>query len=341
MKSIAVRKYNIPIFIPHRGCPNDCAFCNQKKITGIDTDVSVSDVKRLIEKSLETAKPGSDIEVAFFGGSFTGLDKGLQREFLEAAGEFFPDISGIRLSTRADYINGEIISLLKEYKVTAVELGVQSTDAGVLEKNLRGHDFSVVKKAAELIKSAGFELGLQMMLGMYGSDFEKDIKTAEDIIALEPETTRIYPTVVLKETKLEEYYKSGLYVPYTVEEAAECAKEVYLRFKKSGVTVLRIGLHSSEELSGDSVVAGPYHPAFGEMVFSLIYRGEIEEEIKRCGYKDCNLTLEVRKNEISKVIGQKKSNLKYFKEKYNIHLYIEEIKTDYVNEREKQWILKK
>jgi len=175
------------------------------------------------------------------------------------------------------------------------------------------------------------------MLGMYGSDFEKDIKTAEDIISLSPETTRIYPTVVLKGTKLEEYYNEGKYKPYTATEAAECAKEVYLRFKENNVTVLRMGLHSSEELDKGSSVAGPYHPAFGEMVFSLIYRDEIEEEIVKRGFSDCALAIEADKREISKIIGQKKSNIKYFKEKYGIDLSIEETE----KEREEKWILKK
>lgn len=331
------RKYNIPIFIPHRGCPNDCAFCNQKKITGIDTDITVDAAKELIQKSLETSEKGSDIEVAFFGGSFTGLDINVQKEFLKAAGEFFPQISGIRLSTRADYINEEIIAFLKEYKVTAIELGVQSTNEEVLGKNLRGHSYGEVKRAAKLITEAGFELGLQMMIGMYGSDFEKDIKTAEDIISLKPKTTRIYPTVVLKGTKLEEYYNNGLYIPYTLDEAAECAKEVYLRFRENNVAVLRMGLHSSEELDSCSVVAGPYHPAFGEMVFSLIYREEIEKEITKNGFLDCKITIMADKKEISKITGQKKSNIKYFKEKFGIDLYIEECK----EEREEKWILKK
>lgn len=330
------RKYNIPIFIPHRGCPNDCAFCNQKKITGKDTDVEVCDVINIIEESLKTMDENSEKEVAFFGGSFTGLDKRVQEEFLKAASSFFPKINGIRLSTRADYINEEIIALLKNYGVTAVELGVQSTDEDVLKKNLRGHGFSEVKRAAELIKNAGFELGLQMMLGMYGSDFEKDIKTAEDIISLKPDTTRIYPTVVLKDTKLEEFYKKGLYTPYTVSEAAECAKEVYLRFKENNVTVLRMGLHSSEELDSGSVVCGPYHPAFGEMVFSLIYREEIEKEIIEKGLRDTKATLFAQEKEMSKITGQKKSNLKYFKDKYNMDLKVEKQK-----EREEKWILKK
>lgn len=330
-----IRKYNIPIFIPHRGCPNDCAFCNQKKITGVDTEVSAESVKDLIAKSLETADENSVIEVAFFGGSFTGLDIETQRGFLKTAGEFFPRVKGIRLSTRADYINEEIINLLKEYGVTAVELGVQSTDVDVLCMNLRGHGFDEVKRAAKLINEAGFELGLQMMLGMYGSDFKKDIKTAEDIISLNPKTTRIYPTVVLKGTHLEKLYNEGAYTPYTIEEAVECAKEVYLKFKESKVTVLRMGLHSSEDLDSGSVVAGPYHPAFGEMVFSLIYRDEIEKEIIKMDYSDCKLTLIADKREVSKIVGQKRSNINYFRAKYGIDVCIEE------REGEEKWILKK
>ncbi len=333
-----MRKYNIPVFIPHRGCPNDCAFCNQKKITGKETDITFLSVRSLIEKSLETTEEDSFIEVAFFGGSFTGLEKSVQREFLKIAADFFPKVGGKRISTRADYIDEDIISLLKEYGVTAVELGVQSTDEEVLKKNLRGHGKDSIIKAAKLLNEAGFELGLQMMLGMYGSDFEKDIKTAEDIIALNPKTTRIYPTVVLKDTKLEEYYNSGVFKPYTLEEAVFCAKEVYKRFYKSGVTVLRMGLHSSTDLDSGAVVAGPYHPAFGEMVFSLLKRDEIEAEIIGQGLKDCALTVIAPKSEVSKIIGQKKSNIRYFKDKFGINLTVKESDEDFAEKR--GWILK-
>lgn len=319
------RKYNIPIFIPHLGCPNSCAFCNQKKITGVCTDVRCEDVKDIISKSLLTAEEDADIEVAFFGGSFTGLDKNVQIAFLKTANEFFPKVRGIRISTRADYINEEVIDILKKYGVTAVELGVQSTDKEVLRKNLRRHGFKEVQKAAELIKKAGFELGLQMMIGMYGSDFEKDKKTAEDIISLKPQTTRIYPTVVLKGTKLEEYYNKGIYTPYTLEEAAECAKDIYLSFIKNGIKVIRMGLHSSEDLNGGSVVSGPYHPAFGEMVFSLIYRDGIEEKILKDKLLNCRMEIFAGRGETSKIIGHKKSNLLYFKQKYGVDLHIAEL----------------
>lgn len=332
-----MKKYNIPVFIPHRGCQNDCLFCNQKKITGIETDVSPEYVKELIEKSLLTMDENYLAEVAFFGGSFTGLKKEVQEDFLSVAAAFYPEISGVRISTRADYIDEDVLKLLKKYNVTSIELGVQSTDDEVLKKNFRGHSFSDVQKAAKLINEWDFELGLQMMLGMFGSDFEKDLKTADDIISLNPKTTRIYPTVVLKGTKLEEYYNEGIYKPYSLEEAVLCAKEVYLKFKQNDVKVLRVGLHSSKELDLDGALAGPYHPAFGEMVFSLILRDEIEDEIIKKGYKDLKLDLMIKKNSVSKAVGQKKSNLVYFKDKYNIDISIKEMDTG----KDKVWILQK
>ena len=315
-----LQKCNIPIFIPHRGCPNSCAFCNQKKITGVETEVTPLAAKEIIKNSLKTINGEREAEVAFFGGSFTGLDTELQKSFLSVAGEFFPHISGIRLSTRADYINEKIVDMLCDYGVTAVELGVQSTDFDVLSKNLRGHGFETVKKAAELLNKKNIELGLQMMIGMYGSNPEKDIKTAEDIISLNPKTTRIYPTLTLKDTKLEEYYLKGLYVPYTIEQAVEVSKEVYKRFEAAGVTVLRIGLHSSEDLRDGAIVAGPYHPSFGELVFSRLCRDKIEDNIKQNNLSNCEYKIFADPSEFSKIMGQKRCNANYFKEKYNITL---------------------
>ena len=158
------------------------------------------------------------------------------------------------------------------------------------------------------------------MIGMYGSDFEKDIKTAKDIISLNPKTTRIYPCVILKDTRLEELYKKGEYVPYTVEEAVFCAKEISLLFEKNNVAILRMGLHSSEELDSDAIVKGPYHPAFGEMVKSLIIRDKVEKEIIAEGIKDCDFKVRIRKNEISQLMGQKRANYKYFIDKYNVRI---------------------
>lgn len=319
-----MRKYNLPIFIPHRGCPHDCVFCSQRKITGIDTEVTSAQVREMIEAFLKTVKKeGFTAEVAFFGGSFTGLEYATQEEFLKTAAEFFPQIDGIRLSTRPDYIDEDIIDLLKKYGVTTVELGVQSSDEQVLRLNSRGHSFDAVKTASKLIKDAGITLGHQMMLGMYGSTPQKDMQTVKDIISLKPACVRIYPVVTIKGTALEDLYNSGKYQPYTVEQAAELAKQAVLEFRNADIEVIRIGLHSSDELESDgNIVAGPYHPAFGELVDSLIYRDLIEEEIKKSLLYSKEFEYNCAPSEVSKAVGHKGMNKKYFYEKYGICLKV-------------------
>lgn len=323
---LKVRKYNLPIFIPHRGCPHDCIFCNQRKITGVCTEVTPSHVKGLVESFLETIKSeDSTIEVAFFGGSFTGLDIGLQEEFLRTADAFRPKIDGIRLSTRPDYIDDKIINLLLKYNVTTVELGVQSTNNSVLELNNRGHNFEDVKRASQMLKAAGINLGLQFMLGMYGSNPEIDLQTMEDIVSLEPMCVRIYPVITLKGTALENLYNKGEYVPYSIEQAAELSKNAVKKCRARGIEVIRIGLHASEELDmGASVVGGPYHPAFGEIVESLIYRDIIEKEIEEKKLSNTEVCFSCPKGDVSKAVGHKKMNKKYFYDKYNIKLKVTE-----------------
>lgn len=308
-----MRKYNLPIFIPHLGCPHDCAFCNQKKITGISSDVTPETVEKTIRSFLETTDENSEIEVAFFGGSFTGIDVNLQEEFLKTANKFRDRISGIRLSTRPDYISEEILDLLVKYGVTEIELGAQSSDDEVLKINRRGHTFSDTVRASEMIKSRGISLGLQMMIGMAGSNEEKDIKTAKDIIGLKPRSTRIYPTLVLSGTALEKMD----YEPYSVEKAAEVASRIIELFRGENIKILRIGLHESEELRSGSVVKGPYHPAFGEIAESIIWRRKIEEMIKK---GDFDGVIYCKPSEVSKIIGHKKANKLYFYNKYKIRI---------------------
>ncbi len=319
-----MRKYNLPIFIPHRGCPHDCAFCNQKKITGVETEVSAEDVRQMIADFLKTIDSvNSSVEVGFFGGSFTGLDVKTQETLLGAASEFFPRIDGIRLSTRPDYIDEDILSVLKKYGVTTVELGVQSSNDRVLEMNCRGHDFRSVERASRLIKDSGIRLGHQMMLGMYGSDPEVDMKTVEDIIALGPECVRIYPVVTLKGTRLEKIYSSGEYEPYSVELAAQLAKTAVKKFRAANIEVIRMGLHASEELdeADGTVVAGPYHPAFGEIVESLLMRELIEKELEK-NQSNGEFVFYCKKNEVSKAVGHKGMNKEYFDRKYNLKLKV-------------------
>lgn len=318
-----MRKYNLPIFIPHLGCPHDCAFCNQRKITGVDTEITPEYVENRIKTFFSTIPDNdSKVEIAFFGGSFTAISMDLQENFLKVAAEFSDKICGIRVSTRPDAIDEEVLALLKKYNVTEIELGAQSSDDSVLTLNNRGHLFFNTASASRLIKSSGFRLGLQMMVGMYGSSPEKDIKTAEDIIALKPDSTRIYPTLTLKGTALEKYYLSGEYVPYDIETAIEVSSEILSRFRESNITVLRIGLHSEEGLNSDTIIAGPYHPAFGELTENRIRRNEIENKIIKNNLRNCELIINCNPWEVSKIIGHKKCNYTYFKEKYGVALKI-------------------
>ena len=318
-----MRKYNLPIFIPHLGCPHDCAFCNQRKITGVDTEITPEYVENLIRTFFSTINDNdSKVEIAYFGGSFTAIPLEIQENLLKVAAKFSDKICGIRVSTRPDAINEEILALLKKYNVTEIELGAQSSNDTVLILNNRGHLFSHTVSASKLIKSFGVRLGLQMMVGMYGSSPEKDLKTAEDIIALEPDSTRIYPTLTLKGTALEKHFLSGEYVPYDMETTIDVSAKILAKFKEANITVLRIGLHSEEGLNSDTIVAGPYHPAFGELTENRIRRNEIENNIIKNSRRDCEVIINCNPNEVSKIIGHKKCNYHYFKEKYGVTIKV-------------------
>lgn len=244
---------------------------------------------------------------------------------MKVANEFGAGIDGIRLSTRPDYINREILDLLKKYNVTTVELGVQSSDDGVLHLNNRGHSFRDVVKASKLIREYGISLGHQMMLGMYGSDADKDWQTVQDIIRLKPDCVRIYPVLVLKGTALEELYNRGEYTPLEVMAAAELSKRAAEAFRGCGINVIRMGLHASEDLETEgNIVAGPYHQAFGELVESLIYRDRLSHKFTMDSVRDCDYEYVCHKGEVSKVIGHKKMNVEYFAKKFNVRLKVRE-----------------
>ena len=318
-----MKRYNIPVFIPHEGCPHSCVFCNQRKITGVQTTVTTDDVRGIIKEYLSfLPKDGRYVEVAFFGGSFTGLDLNIQEEFLKVANEFISEINGIRMSTRPDYIDDEVLSLCKKYNVKTIELGLQSSNDEVLRMNEREHIFKQTIEAANLIKEYNISLGLQMMIGMYGSNPERDLKTAYDVAELCPECVRIYPTLTLSNTKLETLYKEGRYIPYSLDEAIDVTDKVMNVFEDRGIEIIRVGLHSDESLTdGESIVAGPYHPAFRELVLSKRMREKIEEDIIRKNIHDCEVLVE-EDNNASIIMGHKKANAKYFKEKYNIDIKI-------------------
>ncbi len=296
---------NIPIFIPHVGCKNDCAFCNQRTITGNNMPPTIEDGRKIIEENLATLS-GCEHTIAFFGGSFTGIGKEAMKEYLSLAQEYVKNgsVRGIRLSTRPDYINKEILDILSDYTVTNIELGAQSLDDEVLLKTKRGHSAKDVENAAHLINERGITLGLQMMIGLPGDTYEKSLNTAKRFVQLGAMETRIYPTVILKNTLLCEMFEKGDYVPMSFEEALDTAADCYSVFFENGVKVLRIGLQNSTELK-ENAVGGFYHEAIGEKVYSRVIRRNAERaEMGEIRYS---------KKFLSKVMGQKKENLPYFK----------------------------
>lgn len=321
------KNYNIPIFVPHRGCPFDCVFCNQKRITGSVRDVTPKDAANTIREYLKTI-PDCDriVEAAFFGGSFTGIPIDEQNAFLKSAYEFKKNglIDGIRLSTRPDYISEEILDNLQKYGVTTIELGVQSMDNGVLKAANRGHSKEDVIKAVKLIKKYPFTLGLQMMTGLPSDTNEKSLATAEEIVALRPDIVRIYPTLTIKDTYLEKLYLDGKYTPQTLDEAVELAKKLLIIFENNSIRVIRVGLQSTDEISENgSVIAGPVHSSFRELVESSIYYDKISDLLrgeKETGKNVKNLFVNLR--DVSKAIGNKRKNVLKIKEKYGIDIRI-------------------
>ena len=304
---------NISIFIPHIGCPNKCSFCNQNSITGETDAPSPFEVKQICKNAYNQIIDKQNTEIAFFGGSFTAIDRCYMIELLQSVQEFIGDnkFKGIRISTRPDYINQEILDLLKSYNITAIELGAQSTDNDVLSCNDRGHTFEDIQKASNLIKLNGFELGLQMMVGLYKSTKEIDIKTANDIINLSPNTVRIYPVVILQNTRLGDLYTSKEYIPYSLETAVEICSQIIEMFNNANIKIIKLGLHSSE-LVEEQMLGGLYHPAFRELCDNNIFYRTICKEITNI--KSNKITVYVSENAISKAIGQKKCNITKFKE---------------------------
>lgn len=301
---------NISIFVPHIGCPHRCSFCDQHTISGTQKAPSGDDVREICTKALSEIKSPENTEVAFFGGSFTAIPQGYMIELLESAYEFIGDgkFKGIRISTRPDYITPGILDILKKYGVTAIELGAQSMSDTVLEANERGHTAEDVVNASNLIREYGFELGLQMMIGLYKSTADDELETMERIIEIRPDTVRIYPVVILKNTRLGELYQSGEYKPFDFEQVVNMSSSAMAEFERNGIRVIKCGLHASEFVERD-MIGGFYHPAFRELCEGLIYRYNMEYYVNET---DRNYVFAVNPSCISKAVGQKKSNVEYF-----------------------------
>lgn len=318
----------IPVFIPHRGCPNDCVFCNQRAITARTADVTAEDVRNTIEEWLTTLEGAGTIEVAFYGGSFTGLTIEEQSYYLEVAHGYKKSgrISKIHLSTRPDYIDRPILDNLKAYEVDTVELGVQSFDDEVLKKSNRGHDSKAVYRAVELLKEYGFEYGIQLMIGLPGDSLETCIFSAREAARLRPHLARLYPTIVIDDTELFNQYVRGEYIPLSREEAIERTREMYLILAEAGITIMRVGLKSTDIIGdGGAINGGTYHPAFRQLVEGRIARDRLDEQFARIRTShseldagDVRLKVDAFCNGkwYSNMIGNSAENRRYFEEKY-------------------------
>ncbi|MBQ8959812.1 MAG: radical SAM protein [Ruminococcus sp.] len=329
---------NISIFVPHIGCPHRCSFCDQNTISGAQHAPTGDEVRQICEKALSEVRSPEETEIAFFGGSFTAIPRPYMEELLSAAREFVGQgkFRGIRCSTRPDCIDREILELLKSCGVTAIELGAQSMSDKVLLANDRGHTARDVEEASALIRELGFELGLQMMIGLYQSTGDDEWLTFEKIMAIRPDTVRIYPVVILKGTRLARLCESGQYQlfggaagmrsGFGFEDVVETAAYFLREFEENGIRVIKCGLHASEFVEQD-MVGGFYHPAFRELCESSIYRQLIEEELglkgehtnaagalKELESMKGSVTVAVAPSCISKAIGHKRSNHEYFKE---------------------------
>ncbi|MBQ6752268.1 MAG: radical SAM protein [Clostridia bacterium] len=305
---------NIALFVAHVGCPHQCSFCNQHIITGKEETATAADVDRAVKTALDSGC--RDGQLAFFGGSFTAIDRPYMMSLLEAAKPHIGagEITGIRVSTRPDAIDEEVLEILKEYGVEAIELGAQSMSDEVLRRNRRGHTADDVRRASELIKSRGFEFGLQMMTGLSGDTDEGAVFTARELIKLQPATVRIYPTVVLEHTELARLYEKGEYRPQSLDEAVNLCARLLLMFEEAGISVIRLGLHSGGNVE-DGYIAGAYHPAMRELVEGKLYFDKALSLLREYeGGPSHNYKIFVNPKEISKMTGQKRQNIVQLKD---------------------------
>ena len=327
----------IPIFIPHYGCGYDCVFCNQNKITGVKSIPSYEEVEAKIDKWLSTLRPLSEasdnyaktVELAFYGGSFTGIPMEVQSSYLDIAKRYkeLGRIDKIHLSTRPDYIDENILENLKRHSVDTIELGAQSFDDEVLMASKRGHDSKCTEKSAKLIKDYGFELGLQLMVGLPKDTLKSSVHSAHEVVRLSPSLARIYPTVMLEDTELLNMYKNGEYKPLKRDEAVKRAKAIYLILEKAGITIMRVGLKSGDIIDNSVIDSPAYHPAFRQLVESEIARDRIENLINanqdilsdKSKTNESKIKVDIYSSPkwFSNMLGNKGENKEYFRNKFS------------------------
>ena len=319
-------QYTIPIFIPHKGCPNNCVFCNQKKISGQLTDVTAQDVEDKIEEYLKYySNSKKKIEVAFFGGSFTGIPIDKQIEYLQVANSYVKKglVGAIRISTRPDYINRNILDTMKKYNVKTIELGVQSMDNEILTLSKRGHTALDVVNASKLIHEYGIVLGHQIMIGLPGSTRESEVYTIKECLKLQPQQLRIYPVYVIPDSELYSMYENSEYKPLSINEAVMRCKAVIYECQKTDISIIRLGLQSTDEITAkNNDLRGPVSDNLAEYVMSALVRDKIEKEIKNRQIDDSKLIINVPQKYVSICVGPKKINKIYFENKYNIKFIV-------------------
>ena len=316
---MSARAQILPVFVPHLGCPHACVFCNQRRISGAQSPAKPEDVKNLTAQSAAFLPQGGKRQLAFYGGSFTAIPEKEQEALLSAAKEALDrgEIDAIRLSTRPDAIDDAVLARLRRYGVGTVELGAQSMDDGVLRLSGRGHTAADVARASALVRAAGFELILQMMTGLPGSDDEKDVETARRLIALKPDGVRVYPTVIVKDTPLYDMWRSGAYREHTVEDAVRVCAVIVPLFEAAQIPIIRLGLNPTEELSGGAAVAGAYHPALGELVKSRVLLNKARALLQTAA-PGSRVTITVGKGKTSQMTGQKRENLRRLTEEFRL-----------------------
>ena len=307
---MSARESIIPVFVPHLGCPNDCVFCNQRRISGAQEPAGVENVKNAIESAAALPRNGAKRQLAFYGGSFTAIPSCQQEALLGAAKEYLDrgEIDAIRLSTRPDAIDGAVLARLKRYGVETIELGAQSLCDEILLLSGRGHTAEDVVSASKQIKAAGFRLILQMMTGLPGDSVERTVDTAKKIIALQPDGVRIYPTVIVRDTALYDLWQAGEYKEHTVADAVEYCAAIVPLFEAAGIPIIRLGLNPTDELSGGAAAGGAYHPALGELVKSRLMLDKMRAVLNGVP-AGSRVTLGVNKSRVSQAVGQHRGNV--------------------------------
>lgn len=301
---------NLAFFIPHLGCPHRCSFCDQQAISGAHAPTP-AEVAETCQQALQTMRAPGETEIAFFGGSFTAIPRSYLCALLEAVQPFLGEhgFSGIRISTRPDCVSPEICALLRRYGVTVVELGAQSLCDPVLALNQRGHMAADVTDACARLRQYGFQVGLQLMTGLYGSSAALDLETAAQAIALRPDCVRIYPTAILRNTRLGELFQAGVYQPPALDDMVSLCAQMLEQFAAADIPVIRCGLHASQTMEA-VYLGGCYHPAFRELCESRILRGEIARQL--AGRPSGSYTFRVQPSGISRAVGHGRCNLTFF-----------------------------